>query len=1000
MMAAWRRNDRTRHGLAAGMLRSLFFFFGFVLLVFTGCAGPGESKPDDQPGGLPGTTVISPDPEEPVDNRPPEFSRSKRREVRDPEINFEFLLGWEVQHDVEAGRVTIERTNEKQLWGLHTAKVEYEFEAVDGEFTIRPPAPIAIRDRFDCLNIWVHGPSGTGNSDNPGCDVEVLVRDAGNQDHVLSLGVAPGGGWGLLHRRLSDEVSARISYPCSFTGIRFSGCPGSVAVTNYLDSLSFYYETFPPIEIEKHPSRNIELEPGQPAGVHTGRKRLDFPVGPETIVPDAGHPDTFNNQLDEVSDGIYEFSYRGQDGHLTYRVDTGDLGAGIRVRWDGQELGRFLVGARLLGIENPTRMISVLRREENALYIEYQGFGTRRLEIIGRSLVGQINAAGGIASGIDLGGYEGDRAWNHLALPGLPSASGGLMTIGWLGQGDGTNEPPCFVAASFDWYRSGASYFDPPGERSGEPRFGRAVYEAGTDGRTADVFERVVLSVSPRLNDVLPTISNPVGEHAQELSRRIWVDPQPAGAVTNELDVMSRLLKLGVTNGIQTHYLASGVGQTESRSLRTHASPRIGGDKAFARVLKRQRKAGWIGALADNVMQVHPINGEWDEEKLLRGPAWQWREGTASQFLLKPPLAVELNNNLIRRNRRKFHPGGSYVDELCAVPPWEYTDYDSRIPGAGLFGQAYYCVGEILRHNAAAFGGPVAGRGGWEALYGGLLDGYLPGDSAEPYLPVFCLNRLQPLCCRIGAGDMIVSGTLSDEALDRYLAAQFGYGGIGRIRPAVMTDRQIFRSATFAKFMQGIFTLRQPGRIAYWDGQNYVSTSEAITEGCLNRSQLYMIFDDSHELWVNGSEALNWDVKVGSDLWTLPPYGWVAVGPDSLCMSSVVADRRLDYIESSRYTWIDGREEGRKFRGITCAGALLMNRTDLDHGEQIDLMHLGRAESIEIPVVRGLTEDSVVGSRTDGEEDEGDFNFRLGERSLSIDVPGGITHFRITIHKP
>jgi hypothetical protein len=969
----------------------------FSLLILAGCIGarPERGIPDDTRPETPGSSGAPPEPVAVVDNRPPEIIRSKRKEIRDPQIDFEFLLGWEASYD-DGGRVALARSKEKQLWGEHTAKVEYQFDAAGSEFTLVPPDPIAIRDRFDCVNVWVHSRSVVGDGEASESKIDVIFSDAKNQTHVLRLGAVQGSGWNLLHRRLSQEATELIAYPCSFTGIRFVDCPGTVAVTNFLDSVSFYFETFPPLAIGNRPSRNLELQPGQPPGVHTARKRLDFPVRPETIVPgiESSHP--FNNRLDEVSEGIFEFSYRGPDGHLTYRVDSGNLGAGIWVRRDGQNLGRFLVGARLLGLENPNRIITVLRREQNSLYIEYQGFGTRRLEIVGRSLVGQINAAGGLASGIELGGYEGDRSWHPLEVPGLPATLAGLVTVGWLGPGADTNQPPCFVGCSFDWYRSSAGSFEPSGERRSEPGFGRAIYAAGTDGRTADVFERVILTVSPRVDDVLPAVANPTGDHVEEVAARVWVDSDSAGPITNELETLARLLSLGITNAIQANFLASRDGRNENRGLRSHASPDVGGDPAFEKIITHQRRAGWKSATASNPMHVHPIGEAWDENNLLRGPDFEWREGMTSHFLMKPPRAVEINQNLNRRIKRKFRPNGSYVGDLCAVQPWRYTDYDSRVPGAASFGQAYYCVGEILRNNSKTFGGPVLGEGGGEALYAGLLDGYLAGDTVEPYLPVFCLNRLQPLCCRIGAGGISAAGIISDEALDRYLAAQFAYGSAGRIKPGVMTDRQIFRACSIAKFMQSIYMLRAPGRIAYWDGNHYVSTSEAITKGSLDRSQLYMIFGDAHEIWVNGSESLSWDVRVGSDLWSLPPYGWVAAGPDSLCLSAVIEDRRLDYLECPQYTWIDVRGGDRKFRGITCSGgAMLIQRRDLDQGEQLDLMHVGSAETIGIPVERGLTEDAVVVSRAGGEA----VHFKLEDRTLSIDVPNNISRFQIEIKK-
>ncbi len=109
----------------------------------------------------------------------------------------------------------------------------------------------------------------------------------------------------------------------------------------------------------------------------------------------------------------------------------------------------------------------------------------------------------------------------------------------------------------------------------------------------------------------------------------------------------------------------------------------------------------------------------------------------------------------------------------------------------------------------------------------------------------------------------------------------------------------------------------------------------------------------------------------------------------------------MDFMENSRFIWIDGRNGEGKFRGITCSrGALRIQRRELDKGEQLDLMHVGQAETIGIPVERGLSEDSVFVSRIGIADEEETVRYNLEDRTLSIDVPKNISRFQVLIHKP
>jgi hypothetical protein len=318
---------------------------------------------------------------------------------------------------------------------------------------------------------------------------------------------------------------------------------------------------------------------------------------------------------------------------------------------------------------------------------------------------------------------------------------------------------------------------------------------------------------------------------------------------------------------------------------------------------------------------------------------------------------VEFDAMLAPRIKAKFDPNSAYTDVQTAVAPWSYNDYDARVPGAGTFAQTFYAYGELLRNDSKIYGGPIFSEGTYHWLYAGLADGNyaLAYDgrplAKEPLLPVFDLYQIHSKECDIGMGwtanfcDAIPDWTRPDSldrAIDRFLLHTLAYGHIGWLVEEGHGMARACRSYYMLQQVQARYGLKVPTRIAYWDGTNLVSVSEAIVADLpRTRRQLFIQYPGGLDLWFNDHPAENWNIDFASipapgasrqfrqtdsaaRVLVLPPAGWAALTRDGelATYSALAGSVRVDYLRSPSYIFLDGRGHWFDGREAAANGAL------------------------------------------------------------------------------
>lgn len=887
------------------------------------------------------------EPEENVETGKRPYEMEGRSEERAPLFGFEDLAGWRVHPENGAGGELI-RTREQQMWGDYVGKLTYAGKSEESRIILRPPAPIPIAGEFDCISMWIYGNNWewVPEQGNPMVHVAVLITDSAGKEEAVYLTRVRWMEWWLAHKKLPARSGSSLS------GIQVWGLSNSELRSIFLDSIYVYKEDLKPLKFGPRPARNLTLLPGQDQGLNgTGPGRLPFPTREETILP-TNFSAEFTTQAREVRPGEFEFTYRGSDCELTYACKPAQGGLGeITVSVNGRKACAPMHGG---GIEiegavaaEGTLVSSSLKDGivhavfdlgEGAVRAEYM------LRIMQKSLVIDFICRGGKATGVSLGEIGGITDPKLVVLPFLTFGGSYPKVLCFSGA-----EEPLFQSVWVDWYRSnGSTLWTQDWAQLDSARINGGVrYLPKTDGRLNDLYERVFLTVSPIFEETLPTIANPPTPHGDIAGERLWQESWGPGDYNKEHERSKMLRSYGIDNLTQCNHEITWRDGGESFTLRTRSAPGKGGDEALREYVAAQKSLGWLSGLYTNYTDYAPVNEYWDEDMVQRTPEGEWRAAWPRCYALKPSRAVEWDAKLAPIIQEKFGSNAAYTDVHTAVAPWAYCDFDARVPGAGTFAATFYAYGELLLHDQKVYG-PAWSEGTFQWLYAGLATGnyglaYGPVDlSKEPLNVAFDLMKIHPLECDIGmpwTGGFHKEPDWSapekiDRSIDHFIAATIAYGHIGWLVEESHGIERTCRSYYMLQQLQKRYALRRPARIEYADASGeFVSASKAIAAGAMRDSRLHVLYENGLHVYVNGSGS-DWTV----DGHVLPPWGWSArdESGEFAEFSALLDGRRVDYVRSPEYEYLDGRGSATVLHGLGARGGIAVRR-EKGHVEIIDI---------------------------------------------------------------
>lgn len=866
------------------------------------------------------TVIPELDPNEKPGERPYEMVWAKRTEPAPPHVRFDDLRGWKMQ--VEGGaQATLQVSRAQTVWERPVARLRYRGDgkaASKPRIVITPPQPVALPDGADSVDMWLYGnrwdwvnPPGT-----PPVSVTLHLRDGDGNAHSVTVDRVRWEEWWLMHRRLPA-----MKFPVRLESLEIAGGWQAEWREIFLDSIRFYREDLSPLKFAPRPKRNLMLFEGQSPGANTGATQLPFPTREETILP-MHFGGEFRTTVSGTPQQGFTFKYAGKDCTVTYQFDPAQGLSGIRALVNDATVGTMMDGAGVRhAVAQASSLLQRARLQREVVTAEYDDGTTLRLRLWQKSLVVDVINRTGQATELHFGQVSGVEEPRTVWIPYI--TYGGSHPSVLLSK---AGRKWVFTSLWLDWYRSNGS--EPYGaEYAGQDvaRINGGVrYHPRTDGTRNPLYERVFLTVSPTFEEVLPTIANPVGLHAQQAVDRLWQESWGPSDYEKEMRRSRRLRAYGIEKLIQCNHEIAWRDGGESFTLRLRAAPKKGGDEALQRYVAHQRALGWFSGLYTNYTDFAPVNEHWTPDAVQRHSDGSWRSAWPRCWALKPLKAVEFDARLAPQIKQKYNPNSAYTDVHTAVAPWGYNDYDARVPGAGTFAQTFYAYGEILRNDSRVYGGPIFSEGTYQWLYAGLADGnyalaYNGKPLAnEPLLPVFDLYQIHSKECDIGMGwtaffcDAIPNWQAPeniDRAIDRFLLHTLAYGHIGWLVEEDFGMARTCRSYYMLQQVQARYGLKAPTRIAYWDGTKLRSVSEAVALDLPRaRRQLYVEYPGGLKLWFNDHPREEWRVKVGTQEIILPPAGWVACQPNELLSYSALrGSGKVDYLRSASYTYLDGR---------------------------------------------------------------------------------------------
>lgn len=909
----------------------------------------------------------------PVGLFPYEMTWVQRNDDPPPLVDFEDMEGWKLETYYEVDG-NLYRSREQQLWGQYVAKLVYSGKNKDSFLILRPPKPILIPELFDCIHIWIFG--DTLKRDLP--EIAVIFQDTSLKEYRIPLlrGIMGWRQWFLVHRRIPKEILSSISMPCYFTGIEIYNILNERSRVIFFDSLAFYKEELKPLYFKPQPRRNLKSWKGQIVGLNTGIEVLPFPTREETILP-TNYKKVFVNKVEKIGNNQYLFRYQDSDLEILYEyIPTKGTLDEITVKIGNYNFNP-MKGGGVCFIENLTENPSsgrLLRSnligdvvsaefEINGHIVEYN------LRIWQKSLIIDVSCDDGKAKEFLFGKIRNIESPKLIFIPYLTYGSTNPAVLMF-----GTSQDPLFISIWWDWYRTNASepFVNPHIGDDGIEIQGRLRYNPKTDGQRNNMYERIFLTISPIFEEVLPTIPNPPALRGKEASDRLWTVTGPENSWQDDHKRCRKIASYGIDKVMQHSHEFTWRDEGESFTLRLKASPQKGGDAMLRWYNKAQQSLGWLQGMYTNYADYAPVNTHFSEAGVLRSPDGEWRHAWRRCYAMKPSYGVEWDSKLAKKIQKKFNSNFAYTDVLTAVSPWNRCDYDARVPGAGTLAATFYAYGQILLNDQKVYG-PTFSEGTYQWMYAGLATGnygwaYTKLNLLEEPLNVaFDLLKIHPLEIDYGMGSpeyylqQLDSRFLEwdhlnpkwigkpeelDWYIDRFLATTIAYGHGGWLiaylgRPDIMA-----RSYYMLQQLQKRYAMIPVRKIEYADSDGkMMSVSQALITDAIRESRLHVIYENGLEIFVNGNGSSKSSNKVWSFISPdgckieLPPAGWYAFDPliNFREFSALISGRRIDYVISNEYEFLDGRGQWTEIGNLATSGAVVMRQKKDGSLEIIDI---------------------------------------------------------------
>ncbi len=879
-------------------------------------------------------------------------------------VNFDLAAGWKgILQDAE-GYMCL--SMDQSLRGVPNLKVELIPTGKKPRVTLVPPQPIRIDHDFDILECWAYG-------HKTGATMTFQFRR--KDGSLLSVGAGAGSTrddvnpkpisefWNLVHVVLPHKVESGAELIAITATPNYSESYKDPTLLLYFDQLRLFLFS----DYLKQPAPQFK---------DVGKIVDNFPTTPDGACPRTVEP--VKDSVEKTGEG-YRFSYASASGEevaYLYAPRTGSLSdlsvspkgknsfqpafeSGPIFDFNGAEYDAAhgtggkaeLVSQELKG----ERLKVVWRYAGNCLAEEI----AYEFHLKGKTLVVEASSQERFARCWLFGKATGVPDARVIDIPFMWYCPGALLTQG------------LFVTYHADWYKSnvsaiptatneahgGVAYYNWR-DNPGNPMDGYSYYKR-TDGLRQPFREVFYITASSDFNDTMLTVANPPSPMKEVLKTRLYrmTTTSKQGIFANAGAVVDLCAKYGVTD----FYFLFHAPLFFKRSMGCEAFPGDmsvslihepeGGDQGLIKLFAHMRDLGIYPGYYDGypARDVTSANFHYDWVTWLVNGDWNnmWRCPA-----LKPWSMAEYAATLYKERAKKYGARVSYQDGITSWIITYMQDFDHRVPESGTLRETMRALATGWQRCREAVNGPVFSEGrGSDYFTAGLNDGdysKLKGywdekpctEDRAQLLVDFRLRKLgelsAPVSLNIGYAGFAPDNKIHYETwyanedsyayLHHFLSAQIAFASIGMLEPywASFTDPKLMFNHTLTCYfmmrqVQERYIMEPVEEIGYFDGKNLLSVSDALRADVVKDNLLRIRYRNGLTLYIN----MNWDGRhwtvqdVDGKLYELPPGGWLArQGKDFLEFSALVDGRRIDFVDSPAYTYLDGNGKMIKLGGV------------------------------------------------------------------------------------
>ena len=470
----------------------------------------------------------------------------------------------------------------------------------------------------------------------------------------------------------------------------------------------------------------------------------------------------------------------------------------------------------------------------------------------------------------------------------------------------------------------GNSYFDWQYSNSTQIYPMQAAYYPLTNGVRNSAKDRLVLSVSQNIGDVLPTVNNHPSYYQSQLAGRTVLDIWNQGNFGQIARALNTLGNSGLQNCVVLIHSWQQYGYDNALPSTFPASASQGGNSALARAVATGQKFGCYVGVHENYVDYYPDSSNFTGSAVALNSDSTWRlawfnpiTGIQS-FAAKQTWILPNAAGVSPLIHSALNTNASFIDVVSASDASFHVDMDATQAGAGSIATTVSTNKSLWAFEQQNYGGPVFGEGLNHWYWSGLTDGveaqfgagnvnYSQGEL-NPLFVDFDLLKIHPLQVNHGMGmysRWIRPGEdiTQTNLLDAYRMQEVIYGHAPYINGDFWNNPyRVLEEQNLVSPVAQRYGTQPISSIQYQVNGTWTNSNVATQAGDWSRVSVQYANGDNIV-----ANAQSQPLYFGS--LQLPQYGWAAQGNNLLAYTALLNGQVVDYAQSGNSYYANARNQ-------------------------------------------------------------------------------------------